>query len=33
MEKLGMHLVGTYTRFNPKTEGELEGLLYELNIS
>lgn len=29
MEKLGMHFVGTYTRFNPKTEGELEGLLYE----
>lgn len=31
MEKIGMHFVGAYTRFNPKTETEMEGLLYEID--
>lgn len=31
MEKNGFHLVGTYRRYNPKYDEEMDGLLYELD--
>ena len=31
MEKLGMHRVGKYARYNPKYDLEMEGYLYELD--
>ncbi len=31
MEKIGMHFVAAYRRYNPKLDDEMEGLLYEIN--
>lgn len=33
MEKAGLHFVGTFTKYNPKLDKDLEGLLYELDKS